>query len=558
MRQPSKAGAAGPALSPEADWFSKPSYRLLLGRDVIDDVELTKLRAQYGSALTFVTRQPDETGEGQPFVCVMPKPAKSQAAGSLPSSPADKAQFREDKRQVAQRLLEYDKCIYHSTGGYWTYEVCLRGKVRQFHYTPDGKIPKPKPGGDPTDYILGSWLHLRSAEISQSTDPTGPEWFLREVWGGGDRCELNGLPRETTVEVGFGPAGDARRARLLLTGRMQFYCGQTADDMLVSVQEPASCKYLVKVLSPQLCKESLFAPRTAKDGASIKCRPIQRPNFADQHGRLVDAAPAPWATATEATAGPVPSPGEVVSLRLFMLREMRQKLEVAAAATATPTPNEQTPKPAAATEPAGSKVAVAAGKNGARFTLRDGVLYYENPSAAKAETADVPAEAFDERLVDAEVARLNNMAREMALSMGLTKQQAEEMIQETEETTRMLAKKHLRFKLLAEQELSNEQSASDGERLGSRSNPTAFAANGNTKLLMDIFSDSLEDLGDGKDLDKRLKAIDKLVRDVAKQLGMSDKETDLLLKEMDDVTEVMKQRAIKDAAKLRKAEEKET
>jgi len=124
-------------------------------------------------------------------------------------------------------------CLYRLTG-WWTYEICHRKHIKQFHQTADGSV-------DSAVYFLGKW------EAEESDEPTEPEGipttekieYYSEFYSHGTVCDLTNLPRTTEV---------------------RFYCSN--DKTHVSdLKEPSSCNYVVSVRTPLLCQHPAYRPK---------------------------------------------------------------------------------------------------------------------------------------------------------------------------------------------------------------------------------------------------------------------------------------------------------
>ena len=105
-----------------------------------------------------------------------------------------------------------------STQGYWTYEVCLKSNVTQFHAIIKGADRH-------AVALLGQYV---------STTEEGVQLFK-----GGDLCG----------------ASDAAQPRHVREASVRTGCGR--HDRVIAIHEPATCRYEVDVELSRLCDEGL-------------------------------------------------------------------------------------------------------------------------------------------------------------------------------------------------------------------------------------------------------------------------------------------------------------
>ncbi|KAH9250589.1 hypothetical protein BASA81_011634 [Batrachochytrium salamandrivorans] len=140
------------------DMFAKPDYRMVFSLDWINANQLKDLEQQDGMSLMMMTRSVASNVD-MSFACLIPNPPSLLAIPPLVASTAlnnedtatqaqkgtseqsdsahavDNVLFRREALLAAQKLLRSIKCLYHVPGGYWTYELCMGGKIRQFYHT---------------------------------------------------------------------------------------------------------------------------------------------------------------------------------------------------------------------------------------------------------------------------------------------------------------------------------------------------------------------------------------------------------------------------------------
>ena len=127
------------------------------------------------------------------------------------------------------RLISLEDNCYTLPRGWWTYEVCTKRKVRQFHRETDGKISP--------DWSLGDYDAQGKIERVRPISPvTG--YYSSHFYTNGQRCDETGKGRATEVQY--------------------FCCPNTAHVSLAApyiedIEEPSLCRYRIKLCVPSLC-----------------------------------------------------------------------------------------------------------------------------------------------------------------------------------------------------------------------------------------------------------------------------------------------------------------
>ena len=184
----------------------------------------------------------------------------------------------ETVRGLLDRVLGED-CLPSSSGGWWTYEVCHRGRISQYHEEmgyivnteTNTRVPK-KVIDD--QYNLGEFdentfdsfpseeehLHVVNATSSSKTGT-----YFEVEYRGGDRCDDDKDVKDAAVVAGSKGSTGIQRA-----STVRYFCG---PETKVTVNEDRTCHYMVRVFVPELCLHPLFkAPVTKKQ--VIKCLPV--------------------------------------------------------------------------------------------------------------------------------------------------------------------------------------------------------------------------------------------------------------------------------------------
>ncbi|KAL7556960.1 hypothetical protein ACA910_005306 [Epithemia clementina (nom. ined.)] len=175
----------------------------------------------------------------------------------------------ESVMEILERTLS-GFCLQSSTGGWWTYEICHKKNIRQYHESVGAR--KNKNGAVytartvETDHNLGNYQPNVFAAIVpedewkfvvNATDRKGgakkPYFELEYI--GGDVCDHSDVTDAAIVAGGSSQKGISRASSV------RYQCGETYD---ISVSEDSTCHYIVSVDLPDLCKHPLFQQPVSK------------------------------------------------------------------------------------------------------------------------------------------------------------------------------------------------------------------------------------------------------------------------------------------------------
>jgi len=177
-------------------------------------------------------------------------PVTTDSSGSLPPA------------KTPEELLDGmgEWCAYR-VEEWWTYEVCYKKSVRQYHADASGQVVTDQ-------YLLGNYSAAETMAAEMEIDsgaPGGPIKFARHFYTGGDRCE---------VDDGNHIGEEGMRERF---AEVRYTCGPGKQSVLIEVREPKSCSYVITVATPRLCKHHAFAavPSTV---VHIPCHVVQDTN----------------------------------------------------------------------------------------------------------------------------------------------------------------------------------------------------------------------------------------------------------------------------------------
>lgn len=181
--------------------------------------------------------------EGHNFICFLP--VVEQIKSIKPITPQNSTSIiletdRRIKPKTPDELIEAikDKCLYRHEG-WWSYEFCHQKHVRQLHLEDDKATQ---------EFVLGVFDPEATHEFNQNQpdstllkDPRSKDSSQRyhaHVYTNGTACDLTNQPRETTI---------------------RFVCSEPSV-VISSVKEISTCKYVVTVQCPMLCKHPMFQP----------------------------------------------------------------------------------------------------------------------------------------------------------------------------------------------------------------------------------------------------------------------------------------------------------
>jgi Glucosidase II beta subunit-like protein len=220
---------------------------------------------------------PDDTG------ATVPGSDSKQQNLSMKSELVPKE--NESIREILDRVLTL-LCLQSDIGGWWTYEICYKNNIRQFHESIGAKRNsagvKIVSKVVESEHILGrydasaeklsilddeEWKLVVNASSSGSGagnvfgDGNGAYYEIE--YTGGDICDHTDVT-DAAIVAGSAARGGGGVER---TSSVRFYCGESYD---VSVYEDSTCHYIVQVKVPALCKHRLFRAPLAKKQV-IKC-----------------------------------------------------------------------------------------------------------------------------------------------------------------------------------------------------------------------------------------------------------------------------------------------
>ncbi|BDA50418.1 probable protein OS-9 at N-terminal half [Coccomyxa sp. Obi] len=171
---------------------------------------------------------------GRKFNCQIPDISSTddQAtgnAGSLAVAAGGKSQ-----KSPSELLSVLDSLCMYRIEDWWTYELCYKKHVRQFHK--DEKAPHQVVA----DFSLGSYNEEESnMDVVHDDGSAGgiSSKYVSQMYTGGEPCDITGKPRQTEV---------------------RFMCSEGAKDAITSLREVATCQYRLTFSSGRICGHPAF------------------------------------------------------------------------------------------------------------------------------------------------------------------------------------------------------------------------------------------------------------------------------------------------------------
>lgn len=211
--------------------------------------------------------------EGQRFLCQIPRVDLGTRNQTEPKEP-NEAEEKKELARATDRGLELlremeGRCMYY-VSGWWSYSLCYKRQIKQFHALPSGSgIPSYPPLEDPTthSFILGKFpremqiddepMHKKTSTDTAQLQTRGGSRYLVQRLEGGTTCDLTGRSRK--IEI-------------------QFHCHPQSTDRIGWIKELTTCSYLMVVYTPRLCNDVAFLPPQQDEVHPIECREILSPD----------------------------------------------------------------------------------------------------------------------------------------------------------------------------------------------------------------------------------------------------------------------------------------
>lgn len=189
---------------------------------------------------------------GKKYRCYLPE---EEAEGEA----ATDGSVAKPEESVASYLLPIKGTCFYRLEGWWTYEFCFMKSVRQFHQEKFKNQQKEEQTAITQDNTLGAyWVDPQAASGTVRgellDDVKTKRKYFKQEYGNGTLCDLTGKPRESELRLN---------------------CAPGEPSYLASIEEVATCKYVVQFSSNLLCKHPAFAADKKKESVdAIQCEPL--------------------------------------------------------------------------------------------------------------------------------------------------------------------------------------------------------------------------------------------------------------------------------------------
>ncbi|KAJ3678411.1 hypothetical protein LUZ60_002214 [Juncus effusus] len=183
------------------------------------------------------------TKEGKSYKCYLPLvEEETRKVKSVNSQNSSNSVIESDRKiiKTPDELLDImkDECFYMHEG-WWSYELCYHKKLRQLHVEDEKVLQEFVLGEFDTEATLA--FNEKNGDVNLLKDPRSKDASQRyhaHKYTNGTVCDLTDLPRETEV---------------------RFVCTGSGSQVLISsIKEISSCKYVLTVQAPMLCKHPMF------------------------------------------------------------------------------------------------------------------------------------------------------------------------------------------------------------------------------------------------------------------------------------------------------------
>ncbi|CAL8464823.1 g4358 [Coccomyxa elongata] len=207
---------------------------------------------------------------GRKFNCQIPNISSTddQASGNADSLAVAGGGNQQKKPSELLSVLG-SLCMYRIED-WWTYELCYKKHVRQFHK--DEKAPHQVLA----EFSLGSYNEEESdMDVVHDDGSAGgiSSKYVSQMYTGGEPCDITGKPRQTEV---------------------RFTCSEGAKDGITNLREVATCQYRLTFSTARICGHPAFRAPEAPvhhvictldaDSASESSRAAGAPGDAGEDG----------------------------------------------------------------------------------------------------------------------------------------------------------------------------------------------------------------------------------------------------------------------------------
>eukprot|EP00873_Tetraselmis_striata_P016506 jgi/Tetstr1/436770/TSEL_025550.t1 len=187
---------------------------------------------------------------GQQYRCFLP-PISGEGDGENSGSSEQGGGSGTSKPPSAYLAGLASTCFYR-VEGWWTYELCYKKRIRQYHQDHETIT---------SEFVLGNFDEVSSEKLELAVAEGAPESsaYFAQRYGSGTPCDLTGTPRETEV---------------------RYVCSADSANVVSSIKEPSTCSYVLTFQTPLLCKHPAFRKKVVA-ATPIYCNPLFPPPEGD-------------------------------------------------------------------------------------------------------------------------------------------------------------------------------------------------------------------------------------------------------------------------------------
>ncbi|XP_066927154.1 protein OS-9-like [Clytia hemisphaerica] len=179
---------------------------------------------------------------GQKYSCNLP-------VLQLPETEDDNEDKKIDPMTIISTIDKSlnDTCLEFNKG-WWTYKLCHKKNITQYHVTEQGEV-------DSKTTELGAYEKEDDWKDKNLDDKKTKHLYHKADYINGSKCDLTSIYRSTVV---------------------QYYCSDENlnSNMVIRVEEPATCEYIISVHVKKLCTHPAFEVKEKTKKVTLTCSPI--------------------------------------------------------------------------------------------------------------------------------------------------------------------------------------------------------------------------------------------------------------------------------------------
>lgn len=192
--------------------------------------------------------------DGKRYACVVPSRGEEDADLDADSGRvSDGAEASTGGTSVDEHLTALEgRCFYYSNGDWWTYELCYKDRVSQFHREGTTRVSSYSLGRFDAEATARLERELAARETAGDARGIGDALLVDDrryhahAFTGGNKCEDVGAAYE-----------DVSRE-----SEVRFVCAEDGGEGLSAVEEPVTCKYVLTFRTPLACNAKELRPKS--------------------------------------------------------------------------------------------------------------------------------------------------------------------------------------------------------------------------------------------------------------------------------------------------------